>query len=443
MSEARYPPPRVAWYMVALLTVAYVLSFVDRYILGLLVEPIKADLGISDTQMGWLLGPAFAIFYATMGLPLGWMADRYRRTWIVGAGVALWSAATAFCGLARSYWQLFLGRMGVGVGEASLSPCAMSMISDSFPPERRGKPVALYTAALSFGAGIASLVSATVLIWAKSVPDIELPWIGVVAPWQFTFLVLGMPGLALALLFLVLREPPRQKVLALEGDGGASFGDMLRYVGRHFGVYASLIAFVCMMTIVAYSQGWLAALFQRNWGWPAERYAIVNGVLLLAIGPATVSASGWLSDRLYARGLPDAPLVITLAGAFVMIPTAVAAPLMPDPVSAFALFGLNMVGIAMISATGITALLNITPGKIRGQTVALYYMVISLAGLFLGPLPIGFLTDNVFGADGLRYALALLPLALGLPVLALTPYTRRVYRREVERRAALAQAAAP
>ena len=142
-----YPKPAQAWYIVILLTLAYVLSFVDRYILGLLVELIKADMGLTDWQIGLLLGPAFAIFYATMGLPLGWLADRWRRTWLVGMGVFLWSAATAASGLAKNFWHLFVTRMAVGVGEATLSPCAMSIISDSFPKHKRGRPIAVYTAA--------------------------------------------------------------------------------------------------------------------------------------------------------------------------------------------------------------------------------------------------------------------------------------------------------
>ena len=160
-----YPNSKYAWYMVVMLTIAYILSFVDRYILGLLIEPIKADLGLTDTQIGLLLGFAFAIFYATMGLPLGYLADRKKRTWLVAAGIAVWSAATAASGLVKNFAQLFIARMTVGAGEATLSPCAMSMISDSFPPEKRGKPIAFYTAALSLGAGIASLISAGVINW--------------------------------------------------------------------------------------------------------------------------------------------------------------------------------------------------------------------------------------------------------------------------------------
>jgi len=158
-----YPSQRYAWFLVVLLTIAYVLSFIDRYILGLLVEPIKADLGFTDTQIGLLMGPAFGFVYAVGGLFLGWLADHKRRTLVVAVGVGVWSLATAMTGLAKSFLHVFLARMSVGIGEASLSPSAMSMIKDSFAPENRGKPIAFYTAALSLGAGIASLITATYL----------------------------------------------------------------------------------------------------------------------------------------------------------------------------------------------------------------------------------------------------------------------------------------
>ena len=321
--EEKYPSPRYAWYLVSILTIAYILSFVDRYILGLLIEPIKADLDLSDTQIGWLLGFAFAIFYATMGLPLGYLADRKRRTWLVAAGIAVWSAATAASGLAKNFVHLFIARVSVGAGEATLSPCAMSMISDSFPPERRGKPIAFYTAALSLGAGIASLVSAAVLTWAKSVPEVTLPAVGAVAPWQFTFFVVGLPGLLVAVIMFFMREPKRLGRSAA-GSSGAGFTDMLKFVGARWRIYGSFIIFVCLMTICAYSQGWYAPMFQRTWGWEAQTYAWVNGIVLLATGPLTVNVAGWLSDKLYSQGRRDAPLLIVIIGAFILVPTGVA-----------------------------------------------------------------------------------------------------------------------
>ena len=185
------------------------------------------------------------------------------------------------------------------------------------------------------------------------------------------------------------------------------------------------------MTIVAYSQGWGAPLFQRTWGVEPAQYAVVNGLLLLAIGPATVNFIGWLSDRGVRRGIDDMPLQLAIIGAFVLVVSGVAAPLMPSAVLAYAVFAVNTVGIAMISATGVNALLNIVPGEIRAQAVAFYYMTISLAGLLLGPTTIGLLTDNVVGEAHLDYAMAILPLLFGLPVLLLTPLTRRRYRTAV------------
>ena len=213
------------WLTVGLLTIAYVFSFIDRYVLGLLIEPIKADLGLTDTQIGLLLGPAFAIFYATMGLPLGWLADRKNRVKIVAVGIAVWSIATAASGLARNFTHLFIARMSIGVGEATLSPCAMSIISDSFPPEKRSRPIAVYTMALSVGAGFASLLGAGVLTWAKSGGSITLPWLGELMPWQATFFIVGLPGLILSVLFFLLREPARS---GGPSAVGGSLPDMLK-----------------------------------------------------------------------------------------------------------------------------------------------------------------------------------------------------------------------
>ncbi len=436
MSEAtrKYPSPAYAWYMVVVLTIAYILSFVDRYILGLLIEPIKADLGLTDSQIGYLLGLAFAIFYSIAGIPLGYLADRTRRTYLVAIGVFVWSAATAASGLARNFWHLFIARMTVGAGEATLSPCTMSMISDSFPREKRGKPIAFYTAALSLGAGIASLVSAGVLTWAKSVPEISLPLVGAVAPWQFTFIVVGVPGIIVAALMLTIREPARQTSPGQSGD--ARYGDMLKHVGRRWNVYLSFVSFVCLMTIVAYSQGWYAAMFQRTWGWEAEKYATINAIVLLAVGPVTVNLAGWMNDRLYTAGRKDAPLTIMIAGILIMVPTAVIAPLMPNPYVAMGILAFNTAGIAMTSATGVTGLMNITPPEIRGLVVAVYYMMISMSGLLLGPGTVGLLSDHVFGNENLNYAAAAVPAIFGIPVILLIGYARRVYLAEIERQTA-------
>lgn len=426
--EMPYPPARRAWGLVILLTIAYVFSFIDRYILGLLIEPIKADLGLTDEQIGWVIGPAFAIFYATMGLPLGWVVDRARRTWIVAAGVAVWSLATAVSGLAKSFWHLFVTRMLVGVGEATLSPSAMSMIADSFPPDRRSKPISVYVGALSLGAGLASLIGGGVLVWAKTTESVEIVFLGSLAPWQLTFFAVGLPGLLLAVVFAFVGEPARRTTqvsdAGLENNG---ILDALKYVGRHGGTYGGFISLACVMTIIAYSQGFLPATFERTWGWPAEKYAFVNGVALMALGPATVFLTGYFADKWIQAGVADAPLRLLVIGYLVMLPTAALPMFMPTAEIAYAILCFNTVGIGMISAMAVTALLAITPGQIRGQIVALYYMAISMTGLFLGPTTVGVLSTRVFGEDNIRLAIAALPIVYGIVPLFLIPAIKRLY----------------
>ncbi|UCG72559.1 MAG: MFS transporter [Chromatiales bacterium] len=421
-----------------LLTVAYVFNFVDRYILGLLVEPIKADLGLSDTQMGLLIGPAFAVLYAAAGLPLGWLADRTRRTLILGCGVALWSLATAASSLARNFSQLFLARVGVGVGEATLAPCALSMISDSFPPERRGRPIAFYTAAQSLGAGLAALGGAAVLGWANSVDQLQVPVLGEVKPWQFTFIVVGLPGLFVALLLLLSREPARQERAATQT--GASIGETLDYLWRRRAAYLSFVAFPLVMTTVAYSQTFFAALYMRTWNWPIERFALWSGLALVIIGPITVNVAGWLSDRLYKNGRPDGPVQVMLAGSLLLIVMGAVSPLMPTGELAFSVWLFNLVGMSTVSAAAPIALLNIVPATMRGQGAALFYMITSLGGLLIGPTAVGLLSDYVFGESGIQYATALVPALFGIPVLLFTGYARRRYLAECNAAAGEAQA---
>ena len=419
--------------MVVMLTMAYVLSYVDRYMLNLLVEPIKADMGLSDGQIGLLLGLAFAIFYATMGLPLGWLADRWRRTWIIGFGMILWSVATMACGLARNYWQLFLARMHIGVGEAALSPCAMSMIADSFPAERRGKPIAVYSTAMLLGSSIASMVGAAILVWAKNV-DIVLPIFGEVQAWQLAFLAVGAPGLIFAGVFFLLREPLRQtSTMDDPALKGANLNDMFAYVGARWKPFAGFMSLVCVMTICAYSHGWLAAAFERTWGWPAEKYAAVNAVVLLIVGPPTILLCGVFADRFSKRGHKDAPLLILMLGTLLHVPTGVIMMLVPSGEIAWVFLALNLIGMAMVSAVNALTLLNMTPARIRAQMVALYYMCMSLTGLILGPGTVGFLSQYVFGEDRLNYAVAAVPVIYGIIPILFMPAIRRGYLEQVAR----------
>jgi MFS family permease len=427
---AQYPSAARGWTLTALLTAGYILSYVDRSILGALIQPIKADLHISDLQIGLLIGLAFGLFYAVIGVPLGWLADRARRTWIVAAGVTLWSAATMASGLAGSFGHLFLARMGVGVGEAALSPCAMSLIGDSFPPERRGKPVGVYSTALALGAGLSSLIVAAVLGAAHGQRTLAVPMIGTLQSWQFAFLLVGLPGLIIAPLFLIVREPQRH---AVSGTARPAWSASFAHVAQHLGALGGVTLLAMVMTTIAYSQQFGAAAFARTFGWDARAYLQVNGVISLFVGPLTVIGIGAIADYWRKRGVRDAPFRLLVAGYLLMIPSSAAALMMPAASLAFIVGAFGTIGIGTVTAAAIIALLDVTPSAIRGQTVALYYMAISMSGLLLGPPTVGFLSSRVFGETHLRLAISAVPLIYGLVPLLLIPMIRRRYAAELER----------
>ena len=427
-----YPKPTTAWYMVALLTIAYILSYMDRSILGLLVESVKNDLNLTDTQIGLLLGPAFAIFYATTGVPLGWLADRQRRTWIIGVGITLWSCATALSGLAKNFAFLFTARMAVGVGEATLSPCATTMIADSFPKDNRGKPVAVYSAALSVGAGLAGILGATIIAWSESIGVLEAGILGELTGWRLTFIIVGLPGLLLAPLFFFLREPSRVESGGIIDRDKSSVRNTISYLKKKKKMFGSFLSVFCLMTVLGYSQGWGAALFSRSWNWSATEFGMASGMIYLVLGPLTANISGLVNDRLYSKGHTDAPLLIPAVGAVIMTFGSIFMPMMPTPYLALVFFAIAAIGLTMATATGVLALMNVTPATIRGQVVAIYYMCISIAGLMLGPTTVGLLADYVFGAQRLDYAMASLPIIFGLPVCLMLPLTLRIYRKELQ-----------
>jgi MFS family permease len=425
MSDMPYPKPVTAWTMTVLLTFAYVLSYIDRSILGALVQPIKADFGVTDEAMGYLSGLAFVAFYGTIGVPLGWLADRWRRTRIVAGGVTLWSLATVASGLARSYVQLFAARMTIGVGEATLSPCAMSLIADSFPPEKRGKPIGLYSTALALAVGLSALIGAAVLEAGKN--GIVLPFFGELKAWHFAFIAVGLPGLILGPLFLFLPEPPRRTGAATP----TRFSEGFAHVGQNLGALGGVALIAAVMTTTAYSQFFTIAVFDRTFGWAREDYLRVNGTLNLIVGPVVVFGVGWLIDVLKTRGMRDAAFRV-LAWSFPpMILLCATGLFMPNAIAAIVITSCGSVCIGAITSSAIIALLDITPGTIRGQVVAMYYMMISICGLGLGPTTAGILSTRVFGEENLRWAVSAVPVIYGIVPLFLLPMIARAYRKRL------------
>ncbi len=437
--EHEYPSSGYAWYVVVLLTLAYILSYLDRWIMSLLVELIKADLDLSDTQMGLLLGFAFALFYATMGIPIGWLADRFSRRTIVGIGITVWCAATAAAGLAKNYSQLFVTRVLVGAGEATLSPCAISLITDYFPPGSRSRAIAFYTGAVSIGSGIAYLVGGQIIQWAEAQSSLVFPLIGEIRPWQVVFLVVGLPGLLIAALMFTVREPQRTgtEANAEMASENVGFPTALRYLLKRWRSFGGIFLCMSAITVMAYSHAWLPAYFSRTWGWDIPTFSVYNGLGLLITGPLSVNFGGWLSDRLIARGHSDGPVRVVIIGLAIMVVFSVAFPLMPSAETSFAVYLATIVGAAMATATAPTALVNIAPGQIRSQTIALFYLVISLIGAIVGPSSVALLTDAVFGDESaIRYSMAVVPAVVGVLALLPAAIVRPAYQAQLAERSA-------
>lgn len=434
--ENRYPHPAYGWYVVVVLTLGYVVSFLDRQIFALLIEPIRADLALSDTQVSLVGGLAFALFYTVLGIPIGRLVDRRSRRAIIAWGVTIWCFMTAACGLARNYWQLFLARVGVGVGEATLNPSALSLISDYFPRRKRGRAISFYTMGVSLGVGIANIVGAWAIAFATDAPALVLPVVGELRPWQMVFLFVGLPGLVVAALMATVREPARRDRIRMEAPDGTTSEELpvaatLRFLGQRWKTYATHFLGMSVVTVIGYAFFfWIPTMFVRSWDWSIPQAGYAYGLVTLIFGPIGVNFGGWAADWLYARGYKDGLMRTCLVTAVaVFVPASILAPLMPGPTLALALLIPATLGGAIITATGSAALMMITPNQMRGQITAIYYFVINALGLTLGPTAVALVTDYGFGdAASLRYSIAVVSSAAGVAALGFLGANLSLYR---------------
>lgn len=403
-----------AWYVVLVLTVCYTLSFIDRQILSLLVGPIKADLDISDTQVGLLGGFAFSLFYTFVGLPLGRLVDRYNRRNIIAVGVFFWSLMTAACAVARGFGGLFAARMGVGIGEATLNPAAVSMISDSFPKERLASAMSVYGTGIYLGSGLAFLVGGLVIQAVSGIPTINIPVAGEISSWRVTFLIVGLPGILAALWVLTLKEPARANVIAALGGNAArltireTLGELVARWRSVMGIAVGLM----MQAVALYAfMLWSPVVLQRLHGWSPQDTGVVMGGVVLIGGCLGMLTGGQLSDRGLRKGRRDAALrVAALSSAGGAVVFAALLMSLASPIAIISLYLLGVMLLAMPAGSCYAASQMVLPNQVRGQAVAFILFVANLGGLTLGPLLPGLLNDRVFfdeNALGVSLALTL------------------------------------
>ena len=396
-----------AWYIVIICMIAYIFSFIDRQILALLIQPIRKDLHISDTQFSLLHGLAFSIFFSTMGIPIARLADRKSRPLIISVGVFFWSLMTAFCGLGRNFLQLFISRMGVGVGEAALAPPTYSMIRDFFPKEKMGLALSVFSLGAVLGSGIAYLVGGAVIKAVSTMGAVSLPFVGELTPWRVAFLIVGLPGLIIALiLFLTVKDPERKGLLVKDDTGNiaapaeVSFSEVLHFIWAHKGTFSGIYLGVCCTSIIFYGMlTWTPAFYLRNFKFSIFEISLYLGSLILIFSTLGMLFSGWLLDFMYKRGYEDAAMRTAIIGSIGIFITIIVYPLCSN-------FTLSLVFLAPAlffnsfpfpAATAAMQLL--TPSQMRAQVSAIFLLLLNVIALGFGTTLIALSTDYLFKND--------------------------------------------
>ncbi|MFM6828959.1 MAG: MFS transporter [Novosphingobium sp.] len=432
-TTASYPSAVMGWFFVVVLLAAYAVSFVDRQILNLLVEDLRADLAITDAQVGVLQGPAFGVFYAVMGLPFGLLADRINRVRVIAGGLLVWTLATLLGSIAQSFEMLLLSRMLVGAGEAALVPSAVSLLSDSFAPTRRALPLAIFTAGVSVGAGLALMLGGSLVRFAHDGAE-TLPliggWLAGRAPWQIVLALAGLGGVPLAILIAALPEPARRAPPPRSDTGAGLFA----FIRRERSLFIPLLLGSALLYLFANAlSAWMPTLFVRSFGWSPAAVGMRMGGLILVCALAGNLASGLVTTYLASAGHRAAPLAVMSAGAMLLAPTAIIAMWMRDPVLLQGALMLVYFAMSLCFGVATASFVAATPSPIWGRMIALYLLTGNLVGLGLGPMAVPFFLDfpGIAGANAgqaLGSALGLVALCSALPGAILLRVALRVFR---------------
>lgn len=415
-----------SWYVVYLLLSIFILSYLDRYALTLLVDPIKKSLGLNDFQIGLLLGPAFSLFNVLVSIPLGWYADRSNRKFLLMAGIVVWCAMTMGSGLATTFVMLLVCRLGLGLGEAVVSPGSISIISDYFDRNRRARAISIYMAGPYLGAGLAFLGGGLVVRWLEVSGPIHWPIVGALLPWQSAFILIGAPGFLFAALMLTVREPQRHEKLSPAEGGGRAF----RYIlARWRGFGAVFVGSSCNFAMSGLAF-WNVPLFQRVWGWNVAEVGALTGLFYFTAGPIG-TAIAVAAQRRFGTDHRDGAMRILILGLLLAVPASALYPVMPSAQAAAALMFVAFIGKSVATAGGPASIALITPGEIRSQSLAIYNTAIGLIGPLIGPPVIGWVIDRGGDPKAIGLVLSIYVVAVGIPSMLLVVLGLKHYRTEV------------
>jgi MFS family permease len=418
-----------AWYVAGLLSLAHLVSFLDRFVMSLVLVPLRTQLHLSDTQLGMLQGLGFVILYCIAGIPLGRLADIASRRWTIIVGILVWSVGTGACAFANAFGGLFAARILVGLGEAALVPAAMSLIAAYFPRHQLSRAVSIFTLGSPLGKTLALVAGAWLLGSVIPKTGLTLPGFGVFHAWQVLFLAALIPGLALVLLLITtLKEPSRSPAgPAVEGR----FRAAAAYMARHGGAYASHIAAACCAIILVQAFGaWSPTLFSRVHHLSLSQTGYLVGLVVLVASPLGNLYGGWLTDRLHRSGVVGAPQVAIAAGLILVAPCALLLGRAPSTAGAAIAFGAVTFFLSSTAGPCLAGIQYLTPIQHRGAVTAIYMCIMTLIAVGLGPTLVGVVSDVVFGAGaGIGKALTAATLFVSAAGIALALFGRSAFHK--------------
>ncbi len=421
--------------VVFIFTLASTFSIIDRQILNVMIGPIKRDLGgISDTQVSLIMGFAFALFYTLMTYPAGRIADRYNRIKLMTAGIAGWSFMTMMCGAASQYWQLFLARMGVGVGEATLGPAANSALADYFPPERLPIAIGIVASAPFIGQGLANIAGGPLIDYLESTPNFVVPVLGEIYSWQMVLMLVGAPGLLVALAMWFLIEPAR-KNKQLADDTSVPMKDVWAFIKsrKHFFFFVFL-GYLCLATQGWSLFSWLVEYFVRNHEWSRTEIGLSYGSIALVVGITGSVAGGLFASAMIKRGQVDATLRVVLYSTVALLPLAAFLTVAPDPYVALALLVPVTFCMSMPPGLIIATLQTVSPNELRGQMVAFYLIAVNFLSYSFAPSLPAVISDFVFESElALGQSISLLALINYSVAIVCLGLSLKYFRQAIER----------